>query len=485
MMNLIKNFLITSLFLFGLLITVRIPIADCREPIKKLLLIGGGGEASGDTTRFDYDFKEMGIFFNNSDWQSTISLNGGHKKTEEIIHNQFTKSKNEGPFIQQTYNKLLSDMIAELKSGKLTEKDQLMIIIDSHGTKKEKDEDTHQIAIGTGDVSLDSLKELIDLAAEKSVKLAIVDLSCYSGNTLNIKNDKVCMISSTGPDFSSYGSLRGFFGRKFTSFSGALFDSLKKDKNLEELFLNAIQNADQPGNDIPMISTPEGRAVHALIYDLIKPFMYENINPLDLQVNRLYQTNEIENLVCRLDENLRDLKELFALTANAQTAATYIKEFKDLNQALDKYRKYQKAYEADLRIENAINLEFKQILALKYPSELKRIGNSRAKIFLTTDWEKVSLNLYSPDMIKANTLSSFDIEWIQQMKIDSEIQKDILSKLKPNQIDVLKRISDMEKPNGRSWELAQQVGKAARKVFPEIYRQNRQSTSNPCRDFKL
>src|SRR4051812_966427 len=53
---------------------------------KFMAILGGGGEPKTETTIFDSDVKEVTRFAkSNPQWNTTLSFNGGHKKTEEII----------------------------------------------------------------------------------------------------------------------------------------------------------------------------------------------------------------------------------------------------------------------------------------------------------------------------------------------------------------------------------------------------------------
>ena len=172
---------------------------------KFFYFFGGGGEPLGKTTIFDYNLKTAGAFVRKSDWKTTISFDGDHSKTEKIIAHEFIGTSNAGNFTKNNIEALIADLLLKLNSGRLKKGDQLLLTIDTHGREKIEDENNHHIALLHGEeISLDLLKPVIALATKKEVKLAIVDLSCFSGITLDIGNEKICIITSTGANHSAY-----------------------------------------------------------------------------------------------------------------------------------------------------------------------------------------------------------------------------------------------------------------------------------------
>ena len=259
---------------------------------KEFYFMGAGGDPAGDTTIFDKVIQTLGRFSSETtnDWKTTISLNGGHKSTEALISKRFTKADNTGAFTEKNLNDMIADIESKLQDGRLKSGDQLMLLIDTHGAMKTSKEKTHSVALSEGAASelkglsgahifsMDKLQKIIDLAAEKGVKLALMDFSCYSGNTLSLLGNnlnKACLISASGPNQYSYieglDPIRSF---PSSSFSGKFVESLKAGKNLEELFLTARKGTSDP--DFPMISTVEGRETNDFIYNWISPFLNYN-----------------------------------------------------------------------------------------------------------------------------------------------------------------------------------------------------------------
>lgn len=241
-----------------------------------LLYLGGGGEPEGKPgTIFDDGLKEMATFLDGKDWRSDIAFNGGHPESDKIRDARFKKSASVGPFTGAAMTSLIEQYKAKLE--KMNPGDQLMVVVDSHGgAKSDPNGLTHEISVGSSvklnyknldgakeKVTLDALSELSKIAQAKKVKLAIVDLSCYSGNSLSLANDQTCVIASTGPH--NYG---------YSTFANEFMRGLQAGGNLEEIFLKARK----VGNGVdqtayPMISTPVGQKVQSQTYGATNPFL--------------------------------------------------------------------------------------------------------------------------------------------------------------------------------------------------------------------
>lgn len=454
------------------------PNCDSREPIKEMYYIGAGGEPAGDTTIFDPKIKLFGKFINNSDWKTTVSFDGGHTKTEALIGKHLAKATNAGPFIKETYEKLINEMISKIESGQLRKGDQLMITIDTHGAKN-KGEKTHEISLsggaltdlvtleGANTVNLDALEKLAALASEKQVKLAILDFSCFSGNLLNIKNDKVCMISATSPDlFARTGISETSLALSTSSFSDNFYRFMERGSNLEDLFLKAFENQNTDLDDFSMISSVEGRAAHALLYDLLRPFLTFK-----------YNINDLENLFCNENKEYKGLRPLLEQVASMEKISTQINELKALDKALDLYGKYQESYENALKLAEKLDSDFKKIIQRDYPLEFDRLKNLNGTFFLLSNNEEF-INNFPKDRPEFKKI-------IDNMKRDVQIKKEILAKLGTEQKDALKTIADVHKTSPYTRKLAGDIYSEIKKIFPKIYRQISKTTSNPCSDFVL
>lgn len=493
-----KKILYSSL----LLLTCLSPVLGYSADVKKLhYYMGGGGEPTGNTTIFDGDLKLMSGFLNKSkDWDTTVSFNGGHTKTEEIIKDKMPNAKNVGDFTEKSYNSMIDEMIQKIESGELKSGDQLMININTHGAKRSK-EATHQIALsrstatnlttlqGASTVSLDRMETLAKLAGDKGVKLAIIDSSCFSGNLLNINNDKVCLISATGTDQYGYaGTVDAFFfSLKFT-FSGNFVGKFKKGVNLEDAFLQARESSYTP--DFPMISTPEGRLVNDLIYKMISPYLSYN-DKQSSDFSNLYPRSgaRFEESVCQYTQNHNQLLNLLKQHESLVNVSDEFNrnEFSNLRSALEDYRNYQLKYESTLRATFEVEQEILNLIKEKFPAQEKALSRYNALDLLHVDFDK-QIKFYEELLQKAVGDYSKKI-WsstLNDLKAQQGVVSSIKASLSESSKAKLKAHEEAYGKTGATKNLANRVSTEAKKVYLSLYKQQIQKTqTNPCRDFVL
>ena len=463
--------------------------------------MGGGGEPKGNSTIFDGDVNLMSGFLNKSkDWDTTVSFNGGHAKTEEIIKNKMPNAKNAGDFTEKSYNSMIDEMIQKIESGELKSGDQLMININTHGARRSK-EATHKIALsrttatnlstlqGASTVSLDRMEALAKLAGDKGVKLAIIDSSCFSGNLLNINNDKVCMISATGTDQYGYaGTVDAFFFTMKFTFTGNFVGKFKKGVNLEDAFLRARESSNTP--DFPMISTPEGRAVNELIYKMISPYLTYNDNEVS-DFGNLYPKSggRFEERVCQYTQNhnqLQDLLKQYEALANVSDELNK-NEFSTLRSALEDYRNYQLKYESTLRAKFEVEQEILNLIKEKFPAQEKELSRYNPLDLLNIDFDQ-QIKFYEELLQKAVGDYSKKI-WSSSLT-DLKAQQAVVSSIKANLSESSKaKLKAHEEAYGKSGAtlgLANRVSTEAKKVYLTLYKQQmKKAQTNPCRDFVL
>lgn len=266
-----------SSFIFSFLLLSPIAMAA-----NHLVLIGGGGEPKGQNTIFDRDLKSLGENSTFNDWKKTVIFNGGHSSTERLMSDKFKDANITPNFTRANYDSFLKDTINKIKSGEIKPGDQMLINILTHGAEREKNkEKSHRIALsggslnnyetlsGTPTVSLDTLQELINVADQKGVKLGIANLSCFSGNLLNLDKKSACLIAQSIPESYSMASIEdsnpaSFFYNK-TGFASNFFNKIKKGSTLEEAFLAGRKNNRML--DYPLISTPTNDEVNKFLVD--------------------------------------------------------------------------------------------------------------------------------------------------------------------------------------------------------------------------
>lgn len=496
-----KTLLIAFLLSFGVM-------AESQVVNKEFYVLGGGGEPEGKSTIFDQEITPMGKFLNSSDWKGTVSFNGGHADTENLIKTKMNKALDAGSFTQENYNKLIDEMISKIQSGKLKKGDQLMVSINSHGAMNNGGK-THLVASsssaatnmlslsGSTVVNLDRLEEVAKLASEKGVKLALIDLSCFSGNLLNIKSDKVCMISSTGKDQFSYSKvpskdffLSFLFPSTPNTFTGKFNEQFKKGKNLEEIFLKARENGMEA--DFPMISTNEGRIINDMIYDFIVPYLHFNGQASNTSIDNLrssYLENaNIQEYACKVEKNYNIFQDLLLEYEKIEKIndLSLGDEFLDLRYALAKYRDYQKGYADLLNQRVELELKIKKILKKDYSADKELWEHSEAMSFLDFNMSEIIFLMEKLKKDEGEKYPETSTKVLKLLQKRQKISENIKAKIEdayPKGVDHLVRFNSLD---SHSVKLAEDVSIAARKVYNSLYKKMKDNkAANPCRDFVL
>lgn len=473
----------------------------CADVKKVLYYLGGGGEPKGKSTIFDNDLSLMGDFVSKTpEWKTTVSFNGGHSNTEEILKSKMASAKNAGDFTQKTYNSVIDEMIKKIESGELGRGDQLMIAIDSHGAKRGV-ENTHSVSVsrsmatnmttleGSKTVDLDRLDKLATLAAEKRVKLAIIDASCFSGNLLNIKNNNVCLISATGSDQYGYaGTFDAFLFKMKFAFYGNLLSNFKKGSNLEDAFLKARESSFTP--DFPMISSPEGRSINEQLYKLISPFLTfdEHSSP---ELSRTYprDINGFERQVCQYDKGFKQLETLLKQYELITPITSFFSrnEYTDLLTAIKDYRKLQIKFENSMRSKINLEIEIKNVISQKFPGQAHLLSQYNAVDLLSIDFKR-QIDLFYKTAHYSNVANDKNnwLKTLAELKSKQKFVETIKGSLSAHGKSDLRMIQLAYENNTLSKDLANNVASEAKKVYLKMYRnQMKKTVSNPCRDFVL
>lgn len=454
---------------------------------KHIVVMGGGGEPQGDSTIFDREVKTLGKYFTkNKDWKLNVSFNGGHTKTEKLISEGLGKAAGtSSSFTQGEFDRIIGDYEKKIQSGDIKPGEQLLVYITSHGALKMQNEKTHSIAAkggsatdlnnlaGTSLISMDKLQKLADLAAEKGVKLGVIDSSCHSGSSLDLKNDKTCVITASGPNHFGYSS----FG---DSFAG----NMKKGKSLEDVFLDTFVNRYETA--FPMISTPSGLKLQQDLYPLITPFLYSYDDTHDKL--KAYLEKEVMENKCQEAEE--SFNKIIALSEDMEkTLNGKKKDFKEFRDDLTDYFHYQNKIRNDLEAMNLRDLANKE----KFCSEFI---NGTYKSNMCSDWtikEILSMDI-DAEIKRYNELKKENPEhtaWVDYMisnyaKVKSK--RDEILKEKPEYAryqDYYK--NEVPKFEKESWNKALAVSKSLQDVYSKSYKAlaREDKTPNPCKDFVL
>lgn len=465
--------------------------------------LGVGGEAAGPTTMFDSEVSDMGKLSQSIGGEVIVSLNGGHTKTEEIIKKQF-KPENK-PFVEANFEQIISDYEKKIHSGEIKTNDQLMLLINSHGAEKQSDEKTHRISLagaeikdldtgaGARNISMDRLEALAKLAEQKGVKLAILDLSCHSGNSMVLGNSKTCVITASGPNHYSYGG-------NFLTFPRRLFKHMKKGATLEEAFLKA--RAASWDLAFPMISTPVGLELNKDLYKPLTPFLFYTDNGGGDKLTP-YIRREAEKCVnCESSEQLDALKGLIseaqAFQTIAKNAKFSAKEATRLDQALQEYAAVQKQLRDGLAALDVPELTKEEKFCSDTIRESYEVENYKIKVVKKTVPQCSSYTVkqilygdftWASGYYKKNANADLsDFYGAEYKNIEKVLaRKEELKKAYPDIPKWETYFQDNSKLTKKTYSLAQEVAFASQHLYEALYNQKRsqEKDSNPCKDFVL
>jgi hypothetical protein len=172
---------------------------------------------------------------------------------------------------------------AAVDSLSLKKDDRLIIVLNGHGTMRMAGKTAHLVAFGDGSkLDVSGIAGKLEAFTLAGAKVAVIDESCYSGNSIDLSSTGACVISAQNRfNYSRTASLVVdslplFSDHDFPhEFRNALTES--KGSDLEEVFLKARRNlqsifphmSDLPsgvselvneihyGNDLPEISSWE------------------------------------------------------------------------------------------------------------------------------------------------------------------------------------------------------------------------------------
>lgn len=204
-------------FFFKIIVCVFI-FSECAFSKNTALIIGGGGELTVENQQWLFGSEVTNIDSGLSGWNKRILFG----------NSQENKIKKDNTL---TYENLESELDSLIQTS--NESDQVLIYISSHGFASDLEEyndksnpNTHTIAMSRPETSSKEffstykLKKYIEILQAKNIKVAVVNSSCYSGDSLKYFSDlkPFCMLTIAG------NQTHGFKG----GFSDILSGSLSK-----------------------------------------------------------------------------------------------------------------------------------------------------------------------------------------------------------------------------------------------------------------
>lgn len=479
------------------------PRSYAAEPQQNyFILVGGGGEpVDKPDTIFDVTLEGASHYLSDHpEWHSEVAFDGGHSVTDGLRKKGFPNATRLGDFNRDSIKDIVQRYTDKIRNGEIKSGDQILFFIDSHGDINRNHEISHSIAVGNpnalnsvNEISnystthLDEIGALSDLAANKGVKLAIVDASCHSGFSLFLANRGTCVVSATGTEEFGYSSFPKFFFK-------AIGSNLRGKMSIDEAFLAAREDEITPS--FPMISSRAGEIINSSYYNSVSPYLVfsakeDTLTPLlmpyvkpssDCPGDRTQQTTPLQEN----SSNMQLIKN-FPEIANKIPSMTA-----DLNRAIQNYKDKQAEMIQKIRALKLPNLNIKlvytgyskdgtkieqsftdqELLAINFPEELQKI---RGKL----------------SSAKAGSLDRGILEGeLAALVVEEEHVDQLLAKY-PQLKDVTKTIKDIEKDTADTYALANKVAKEERKVYTQFYKAaSKQLNGQPiqddiCKDFKI
>ncbi len=475
-----------------------------------LTFLGGGGEPKKlPTTIFDASLPALNKFVTDTSnsWKYDIHFNGGHADTENSVKTNFKYAETKQNFTKDSLPVSVAKYIDNIKSGKIKAGDQIMVLINTHGSLKSDQTNTHFLAAGAAEaginlqnlsgadklVNVDGLKELTALANKNGIKLAIVDFSCYSGNTLNLANENTCVVSGAGSKHFSYAT----FGPNF-------INKMKSGKSLESVFIEA--RSSQNDNSYPMISTPEGLEINNLVYEHITPYLYYETNFGDGAPSELSKYVELAAAkpeVCKYETNFEKLEKQLDSLNSLVDLNTKAEAKKEIDILKNKISNYKKTIDKKIAVATALGAKDIEIGEITGIADYERVKYTIKSIYsareiLEINYKKLISGLEEAlsETIRKSVLENtkaYDIDIggymakIQMHKTAEKKSEEILAK-NPDFKNYKKKFADsMKDIEGTTGNAVGDIVKQERKVYDLIYKQKMEKSvkKNACRDFIL
>jgi hypothetical protein len=461
-----------------LLTTILLLVSSSTFAAKHMAYLGGSGDPAGATTLFDSKIPVMASYARASGYETRVAFDGGHSTTEQLLANNFSDAII-SDFTYRSYETTISEYERQIRNGQIPSGDQLMVIVDTHGSRRNSVTATHTVAAGRGPaldleqlsgsdtVTLDRLQSLARLAQEKNIKLAIVDFSCHSGASLPLGNSHTCVVTATGPESYGYG------GSDSRIFANILPKKMRPGKNLEDAFLEARNESNDMG--FAMISSPAGKAVQDRLYPLLQRY----INSREKENDKFsYDIMEsVKTGSCEKEND--DVQQILSLSREME-AATAGLDLGPLRNAVNEYHQYRQTMQQELR-----NMGVNRLNETIPMCGVPQTGCIQLSIdlILVMDADR-NLAEYQRQLATSRSQSERDRnqKWIVYFE-NVKAKKAELLRTNPGFARYTTFLQTYPNLQLRTAVLARKVAVESRKMYSTLYQQNR--SQNACRDFIL
>lgn len=234
-----------------------------------------------------------------------------------------------------------------LSSKKIVKGDQVLIQILSHGEKKSAGEDSHSVEIGGYWVSLDTLKPILKELTQAGVRVGIIDGSCYSGASMTLKSENVCVVSAqvasrvASEDSRKNGTFVDFFWNDLKTRDPKLKISLESAFLVARAKRNSLTTTYAWRFDRPQISTSEANGILDPLFDTLDKVRIPERESLSCSIDNLkQQIQDFRRISLKVFEALNH-----ELVENMNEFGKKQKKLENLEEEIESIRKGQKQNE--------------------------------------------------------------------------------------------------------------------------------------------
>lgn len=204
--------------------------ADARDAQKFALTVSYQTETGDDVLR-QPTFLKATNFYSDNGYDSVVLANSSTRD----------QAKPPAPTIGE-FRKAASALIKKAQKG-----DQVFLNLLTHGSREEIDGRQHSFKLADGDLSLSEIKKLVQTLEGKGATIALLDQSCYSGATMDLATDNICVMGVSSRNDEGY-----------VYSNDEVWKTATSGMSLEDVYLKARKN-DLSSHAFPFISTAQGR----------------------------------------------------------------------------------------------------------------------------------------------------------------------------------------------------------------------------------
>lgn len=480
-----KHYFVIVVFL---LISFFIQTTYSRDKRKLAFLLGGGEGPKKDIVWEYFEKNTLSISKNFAAKGYEIHLLFGNAEGMEKIKNQSEVEikKHMQQFSKKNISNTLDKINKMVKEKEVKEGDQIIFFFNTHGEPNKSGEElTHCLMLSITDsketcISIDTFIPIRNLLEKNGIKLAFVDLSCFSGNTLKLRSHKTCVISAA----SSFDIVKVRLGGE-KLFSYAFADQIKSappNTSLEEIFLNSREKEFVRGGFFRKRSDDTGPAIYKGIDKLLSDRIH-NMPQISTHTNDLIARYWLK--IFKKHDNFPSL-HCYEKNWDVLGADEINRLYKHVQDCITEIMKLTSAKNIKnyTIIKNQLMIDVARHHDLENIISLGKVTNS----FYIHDQRDLR-SWHCAEFLKNKTPHQDRLEFLGIDSSDAlKAQKICLA---PHNINLAKEYIEVDqrvKKNSKHLkEILDNLAKGEKKKYTDLYRKlmKNETSSNPCSEFKI